>query len=369
MITLTIPDQDITSGSIPISWCLDHESIKELMDKGNTNPTVLVVVAPHEGYHIKKENRYVCALSDLMTYISFRRSGLNRIHVILFNDNVAYVKDNYLAKSRGEYITTVLKGSDPLVSWYENNYIQTSIDVDVPSNVFAKEPSEWEKNWVLWLVKDKGLDQCDFRRKRLFAYTIQLFIFLVNFLIRLLMTLLSASFLLRGFSFKYVIHPLSTEFSDSIELFSKPSILLVKSDRESAISKDPLKFSNYIKDIWFAFKTHFSIVFTPFMTCFIIWLIYALGTETLVFLLMIFTIIPAVIFISLLGCWSYCKIKNNQPILLEPLKDKEEIDWLICNPDNTKSSFVKVSSLPSKKRTVKLRYQQVKSKICRPFSG
>ena len=47
------------------------------------------------------------------------------------------------------------------------------IAVVVPTGVFAPEPSEWEKRWVnLWYVNEP-LNQCQFRKRRITAYTIQ----------------------------------------------------------------------------------------------------------------------------------------------------------------------------------------------------
>jgi len=364
MLTLTIPDKDITNGSIPISWCLDHESIKELMDAGNTNPTILIVVAPQNGYHIKKEVRYVCALSELMTYISFIRPGENRIFALIFQSSVSSIKDSELSKHKGEYNSRILRHDGTAIYNYDD-YIKTSLDVDVPADIFAKEPSDWEKNWVLWLVKDKGMDQCDFRRKRLFAYTVQPFIMLGNILLRFLFTFLSASLLLKSFTFKCLLHPMSTDFEDLNDLVSG-RMFFYKPIEKFYSEESPEKFLAHIRDMLLIAKLVVPILFTPLILLFLIPLIYFGGTTAIMAVLVSILIVG---FIASITMWLMVKLKNLTNKEENPkIKDllKEEIDFLLCNSNY---NFTKISSLPPKKRSIKLRFQQIKSKICRPFPG
>ncbi len=368
MLTLNIPDKDITHGSIPISWCLDHESIKKLMDLGNTNPTILIVVAPQNGYHIKKEVRYVCALSELMTYISFIRPGENRIFAIVFKSSVSSIKDSELSKYKGVYNSHILNHSGTDIYGYDD-YVKASLDVDVPADIFAKEPAEWEKTWVLWLVKDKGLDQCDFRRKRLFAYTVQPFVMLGNLLLRFLFTFISAGLLLRSFTFKCLLHPISTDFDDLNNLISG-RMLFYKPIEEFHSVETPGKFLAYIRDLFSILKVIVLASFSPVILLPMITLAYFINTKLAYDILGVLAVVLTFAIGYCTAMWTSVKLKlpsaKNEKDESDPLENKEEIDLLLCNSQFT---FTKLSSLPPKKRSIKLRFQHLKSKVCRPFSG
>ena len=47
--------------------------------------------------------------------------------------------------------------------------------------------------------------------------------------------------------------------------------------------------------------------------------------------------------------------------------DQEEMDLITCNPDIKNRTSLK--GLPAKRRTIRLRFQDLKSRMCRPFSA
>ena len=73
MLELQITDNDVSTGSVQISWCVDAEVLKELADKKVKEPQLVIVVAPEgDNYDLRKEMRKVVPLKDLMTYMEFR---------------------------------------------------------------------------------------------------------------------------------------------------------------------------------------------------------------------------------------------------------------------------------------------------------
>ena len=46
--------------------------------------------------------------------------------------------------------------------------------------------------------------------------------------------------------------------------------------------------------------------------------------------------------------------------------EQENTDLLVCSPDKKITS---INDLPSNKKTIYLRFQDLKSKVCRPFSA
>src|ERR1700722_6345770 len=171
MFELHIADKDITSGTIPVSWCLDKELLAYLAEEGNEDPTVVLIVAPVQGYHPSKEVRKVIPMKDLMTYIDFRCPGENRIFGFISTFSKART-NSFVRKQNGEWVTTVLT-PEGNVCYYDGSVLT----VNVPSECFAKEPSAFEKRWVNFFFRDKAVDQCSFRKRRLLAYTVQPIIF------------------------------------------------------------------------------------------------------------------------------------------------------------------------------------------------
>jgi hypothetical protein len=62
-------------------------------------------------------------------------------------------------------------------SIYRADRVQAFVDVDIPKECFAREPSDLEKRWVNWLYMSKTVDQCEFRKRRLFAYNNNIYYF------------------------------------------------------------------------------------------------------------------------------------------------------------------------------------------------
>lgn len=396
MFTLNIPDLDASTGSIPVTWCLDLEDINEMMLDFKTEPTVLLIVAPSGmKYTARRENRYVVSLKDLMTYISFKTPGENKIFAMVFNKSEKEIRKRFLCKSGdGVYRASALNydGSDFADdgdSWYtkhcELSTIRTVINVNVPEEAFAVPPSQWEMNWVLWMVPDKGSDQCAFRKRRLLAYTIQPFLFACNYLIRIFLTFISASLALRSCTLKFLTSPLQTDLSDSIELFSEKSFL-IGNKKLCLLDKD-----NTIKIIFklycYGIRNFIGLIFLPALWMILVPIISIIGLKTFIsfclttlFLILVamvvlpISMIPYQLFKSI-RCFFSKKIDSNvveKPLVKKvstPLFTAQDIEYITCNPVNTHVSYVKVDALPIAKRSFRLRFQQLKSKVCRPFSG
>jgi hypothetical protein len=368
MITLNVADLDVTSGAIPITWCVDHELINTMVTELEIkNPILLMVIAPQESYSVRKEDRQVMRLSDLMTYVSFRTPRKNKIFVAILSNcsNLKDAKNLYLEKWNRNFQCEVLDsdGQDFGPNFKEHIAVQSaSVEVDVPLESFAKEPASWEKAWVLWLMRDKGIDQCDFRRKRLFAYTIQPFIFIANMLVRLLMTAISGSLLLRSFTLKYLFSPLTYDLDCIGNLVDEGSIAILNLKRFR--SKD---YSSPARDIMV-----FILEITPLLLCPIILVPIIIGFTVsptfrimfpAMFLLLIVTALIVSIVLSIANL-DFPKYRSKKVVILS----EQDLLQVVCDP-NKVGKKPKFSDLPSNKKTIKLRYQNLKSKVCRPFAG
>lgn len=102
---------------------------------------------------------------------------------------------------------------------YHQVIVGKTIDIEIDDTFFAPEPSGWESWWVNLWFRSAPLDQCDFRRRRILAYTVQPLVIGVWIVLRTLLCLLGATFCwlfaVRGVSLKPIFKPFETDFQDT----------------------------------------------------------------------------------------------------------------------------------------------------------
>lgn len=356
---LHIADTDISAGTIPVSWCVKPEHFPELIKQFGNNPKVVLVIAPIKNYNISKEIRKMVPLRELMTYLEFKTPGQHRIWAFLVNQNNMYLDK----RSRG-YIYSVLNddGNDwsaefNIIGTDENgnNKYQpkaaATLDVNIPFKAFAPEPPEWEKKWVNHFFDYKATDQCDFRRRRLFAYSIQPFLILLQILaFKLPVTLLALLIGARNFSFIPLLHPLTYDCGDQFDILYGGSIFINKNLR------CPDEGAGVKQLVSFCLKKLYLVPFMPLVLV----LMVLLCLNLKILLMMSVILMTIILAISTIICYClYIDHKEETPI------DLKELEYLSCTPDKIPYS---INNMPKKKKTVKLYYQNLKGKICRPFS-
>lgn len=379
MLELHIGDNDITSGTLPITWCVRKDILKKLSEM-NCIPYLLLIVAPFKEYCVVKEQRYLIPLKELMTYVSFNYTGENIIfgsivwkgkhinniydvdpHYIIGmrpvdrrSDSAIRIKYGYnLTKESkvfpGFAISIDYSLETTKVEETEPSCASARIDVDVPKGIFAKEPPEWEKQWVNWLFLHKALDQCEFRRRRMFAYSIAPILMIGTLLFRLGFYLFAKGLLIKGISGQSLLHPLTYD-SESI----------------SAKSKYPL----FYIDKW---NNPRSLIFMPF-TPTIMLAILSLGyIHPLIPFAIYIIILSFIIETGIIGLLTRIEVKlgrkkkkKKKTRVKKPAMTQLDMELLTCS--HTTQAFKSVQDLPKSHQTIHLRFTDLKSKICKPFS-
>lgn len=383
MFSIQIADADVTGGTIPITWCLDIETVKYLSDRKIPDPQVVIVVAPEgDAYHARKEYRKVVPLKDLLAYVEFRASGKNRIWAFISFKSAKEAKNAYLSRESGEYKTDLLGSDgnewsgifnyDPVKEKYLPEIGSEPISVEVPAGVFAPEPSAGEKAWVNHFFRDKCVDQCDFRRRRLFAYGVQPFIMLGQLVIRALFLVLALLVGARNTSFAPLLHPLTYDMRAALSVFGGGTIFIRHLPEDEAGEKGPETFWQVVSYIARSFWSF------PFMPVIVIVLGVLGYYHRLLFagqiaggVLLLALVIGGIVAFFASGSakdvfnWVCDKIQGTTDGELWYM-DQGEIDLLTCNADKKPYNL---STLPAEKRTLRLRFSDLKSKVCRPFSA
>lgn len=381
--------EEIHGTSVPVTWCLNKEEVKKLTETGKEGYLlVLVVPEKHDDgdNHSAdvKESRYLIPLKQKIDYLDFFSPGNYTIFAtVVWEDllNFRGLQKRFLGKEHGRYFNCLYR--------YYGNQLKNdefdicrfgihSFEVNVPREVFAKEPPEWEKKWVNLFWGEKSPNQCHYRKKRIFAYSFQLIFFIpILASIELATNLIISAFLLfgtKGIGFRKILHPFSESF-DSIwdeingSIFGKrliPRLLPSIFVGSSVIS-------------WAACKilgVHLVIGTTSLLKAVIMG-----GVATGVMV-----VVPGIIYLSYYGVVKVIdKIRNalvpgaeerkRQKELLAETVEKErdrkfrerieaEYAFLVCNGNLSAN----MRTLPFKKRIIYLRYKDLKSRWCKSFA-
>jgi hypothetical protein len=241
----------IDNGDVPIRWCLTPNYVKQLERDGIIDPHILLSsFAPDaSGDYTIEMDRKLVPLSELMTYLRFYRAGTMKVWGLILDAHGVgrdKLRDTYIRKLDGEYRNSFVRTySDGSI--FEDSpymYAHTSELVEIPADVFGKEPSPWVKWYVnLWHnARHAAVDECDFRRRMMIAFGVKWMAFIPWLIMLVYARVLFSSFWLslgylksvyffRSFrpykypSFKSLIdYPLSA-FGDNSFLFQRRSFM------------------------------------------------------------------------------------------------------------------------------------------------
>lgn len=167
----------------PVRWCVGRPMLSKLEEVGFKNPYIVIVVrhrAPlsmyNEQFLVWRDTAiYACPLTQELQYINFKSAGRNdiRAFVVEMNSNTAA----WLRVTRRNLgdVDTIFRDNGQLEStfarsrgnWYHTSHFDTGarVRVIVPQELFAPEPAPWRKNLVRAYGLRKGKDQCGFRKR------------------------------------------------------------------------------------------------------------------------------------------------------------------------------------------------------------
>jgi hypothetical protein len=372
MFQLQIANTDITNGNAAVSWCVEPADLKQLSDAKVFDPQVVIIVAPVENYSKKREYRKVVPLKDLMTYLEFRSAGKNNIWAFISFAGKKVTHDEFLGKTSRGYITDLLSSDGS--GWSYIFLVQAdntrrpelnseTLSVMVPANAFAKQPPAWEQAWVNHMFSDKPQDQCEYRRRRIFAYTLLPIGMFFNMVIRTFLLFLSSLWLSRGMSLQSLLHPLRYDLSEATAVLRGGSWAISHlPEDDHALVLTP---SYLLRKLWKA----------PLMP--LVWISLLLCLRFHFFALVLFIVVCIFLTAALivfLASGGAGKVWNVLSSLFSGKEkdelwylDQEEVEAITCTPGMQPRTSI--GALPAKYRTVKLYFQDLKSRVCRPFSA
>lgn len=183
-------DAEVTSPSVPVRWCLDKSVLDELNLGEKEALYVFLAVRPVSDESGNRETTTLVLANQLEHYLAFQRPGEYVIAALLLRGVPTKIYPNTTSAAmrtaretlveayRNHTIFEYSREAGKVVVYRAFGYPFTPypiavLEVNVPQECFASEPAAWEKSWVNLLFDEAPYDQCAFRRRRIFAYTLQ----------------------------------------------------------------------------------------------------------------------------------------------------------------------------------------------------
>lgn len=397
----------VQSPSIPVRWCVDEETRKVLAGKGVINPHVLLVTI----YDSMEKDRQLVPLENVMTYVQFQSPGPNTIAATIVwaedgNKNTLWKK--FLKKEDGAFETDLVYPSSGnfVGEELENSCGEDSVEVFVPEGLFAQKPFDW--NYVNYGFSREPKDQCEFRKRRIYSYTLKPFFeafkFVSLWVIGFLGVLIMLSIGVRPSRINWRIlffHPWV-----SLKLYAVWDNFYLK-------HRYPREAWYYLQKHWKTTKYETLVLFTPWVSLPAVWIILYVfflimanshqvelpaGGKTTEFaswekarflvpfyatLILWATVNIVCFFIDLFRIVFFKLddyISSKKPAWEKERKERiakegeefaskyfsKEFEPVFCEQGDLQAD---ITALPEAKRTIFLRFLDLKSRVCRPFAA
>lgn len=222
MLILRVDNPEQADASLPIGWAITENTKRQLEEKGVKRPWVLFSIVrndPEVSIDLGAEtHRQLVPLEKLLTYLPFKMSGSHVIYAIIVwitddaetDEEELLLKNRLLSKSGDMYtyclyqyrphnkdgivqLNELTGRSIPLGYGFNHTHkyfmfdIDASIEVNIGKEFFAKQPPKFLANWVNGGWRNQPKDQCEFRARMIYAFTLKpvlwVFIFLILYLV------------------------------------------------------------------------------------------------------------------------------------------------------------------------------------------
>jgi hypothetical protein len=372
-LRLVMSDTELVDPVAAVRWCISDKTRNRIKDSDEImDPYILISVVHITGSGVMcEESRHICKLASLMCHLTFKRPGQYVLFAAIVwrdyddEDIIAY----YLRKhSASEYRCSVIQsnyakyGVSPDGECFELNanycMCRTKLEINVDKSLFAPPPNRFEKWWVELMYESPSRDQCQFRRRRIYAYSLKPFVFCAyasfQFVVGLITYLFWLSMGMRDLKFSPVIHPFS-ERLDSIKRNCSSSVFF--SDKNGQ-PRGP----QYL----FLMPT----IFIPIV------LVTALMLRDYGIMIGIamglFMVLNAFLTTSLFY-WLVSRYMDNtsedreaRELVKQRERQERELELVRCDLMPLEA---RIEALPPEVVTLRLRWTELKKKVCRPFAG
>jgi len=371
LLDLHVPvDPDGTAAAVaPLAWCVTKRLTDLVEERGFTNPHLLVVNRVSEVMHAGNveyrdytDKRLVLVpLKNAMTFLSFAAPGENEIHAFVID-----LPDHRAAKSVKKWVNDTNRFSygsclddDGMMvrppDWGKFLSIHSElVIVHVPAEMFAKPPAEWRKKMVQKFYKSKSIDQCHLRRRSIIALPLAAIVATLYYVAKLIVVLSGYATGFRGYALSAFKHPLGSHED------------LWKASPKLWFAPAQNKEGDFRISVWTGLNLIVAwIAYIVVLGC------IKLGWGTVAVAVVIAIMVIAAAF----AVWhafnsdmiATKRMRARQKAAAEDrIANLEALRAMMCETNMPANSF---SELPSEKKTFSLRFNDFKTKVCKPFAA
>ena len=380
-----LPNGNLESAEpvMAVRWCLERWEAVALKERAANNICVLFVIV-YEGTDL--EDRQLVPIDQMIAFLNFRRPGNHLVFAKVVWDKRLGATEKYLRESLLQKVSS--RNYDlNLLNEERTGFRSTAFDLDrvgtlandaeleiaVPKEHFPPEPPAWLAKLVNAGFDYPPVDQCAFRRRALWA-PIKLSAFGLWAIVTTIIRVIVAAFLLlrgmRDINFAPIIHPWRNDIDDVWgNLRYTSSWFKYTKERRSRDS------------IWrYIFYPPFDIV--VFFLLVLVKDSYHVSWLTLIGMFISAVWWRLLVVAFFVGFFLWLKYLANRAIRrqneLERSPEFREAQerrrlnaydklykLLACRPGATAT----VESLPAEHRTIRLRFLDLKRKVCRPYAA
>lgn len=357
----------LDSSTMTVGWTITPDVLVRLtaQEKAGNKSWMMLFVFSENHHH---ELRKIVPLRDCIAYLGLNRPGKTKIYGQILCGPKKDVFRTWLAKDhpgRWENSAYTCLGDDGFPGRLDAMkehvvHEEISIFVEVPKEVFAKAPPSWEARWVNRCFLASAHDQCGYRRRRLFAYTVQPLMAVIWTLVVAVFQLLSLTLaLIKPARWPWSGMGLSGEDACGEPLVSLKGLLVLRA---------PVLWWMPALLTWSSFRNHHG--------RFDLQGIVVLSGVAVPALVLFGALLRSGVFFGILAplamgpgvavelvTKSLMKLLNR--ILSTALTDE---DIFVLTTPRQERAPMELRDLPASKRTIKLRFFDLKAKVCRPFA-
>lgn len=382
--------------AVPLTWCVSNETAQNLQSVGE-KPYLLIVIE-QDGYEMDRD---IVPLTAQMCYVRFTRPGENVIHAtIVWRSSFSDVNPQKLFLEKddfGQYKADILERPDhyridvdrpdePRIrrgfDYIRRLHQEAKLGVVVPEEMFAKKPmrlTRWLGNLYIKLWERPPRDPCSLRRRAIFtAVTLPLVAVSLLLSAIYMYALLVLNAIALAVSGKRDVR-YRRMFSGGIGPkeawdYAEPSVWWYKKKVVRARvyadggEKDLVRYQ-------LRHPAFFAINPPAILGAALVGLAFSILFNTMLYLVLavsaVFLLGLLIVVATLLAKGPVSRLRKKMEEkgdqLLEQQKEALtlELEQLTCNGQVPKPSL---AALPRGRRTVALRYDHLKAKVCKPFA-
>lgn len=384
----------LEAATVPVEWHLSDELIAK-------EPKCVVICDLEMSLNKLEEqrettsgNRYFCKVTDLVKYLQLFRSGKHSLVVLVFCGDYAEKEAKcYLEKHSKSLYEKEVWFSD-LVNQDKGYAEVTFFEFEIPEELFAQKPESkfgnfiW--NWVNGWYSSKPVDECEYRKRKISAFTFKPILWTFLSAMQILWTVIGCSIVLfLGYRPVSLWRNIVSAFTDDDKF--QPDLRYYQ-------DWDPDCYWRLWKKEWCngkCEKTYIPLLLVPWISLLTIGCFVGIGY---IFISFFFTAASLVLSIALPCLASYLflrwyfndekvakrKEKNREKKAEKRKKEREEEARLEKEAQERMTNFLKeyasLNLVPQKvdiKRVIPivntatrftLRFWNMKAKVCKPFA-